>query len=328
MAYARLGVEIDNRRIVEVVPLRHGAQGSMDLAAIERGQRRAIVKLFVLQDDHSRPLTTIDVRDLPAFPNRRALLRLTTRVERSGELVVRLDVEGRLYREERVDVRPYLRRSGRRAAAAIIAFLLIAAGVLYFALQGPSDAPLVGRAERDAEAAEQPAEAADQPAEAADQPAEVPGQEPRLEPGDADAAPAAGDGASDGATPEGRAPEADEPPEAPPPSDWTVYFFPDSPRLTDATRDRLADVAEELERYSVDATVTIVGHTALAGTEAGREDLSRDRAQNVYRFLQAQGWAAEQEAVVRGVAGRDPVTRDPERQELNRRVEIRVEPAE
>ena len=319
MAYARLGVEIDNRRIVEVVPLRRGARGSMDLAAIEKGQRRAIVKLFVLQGDHSRLLTTIDVRDLPAFPGRRALLGLTCRVERTGDLLIRLDVEGRLYREERVDVRPYLRRSGPLVAAAIAALLLLGAGGLYLVLRGPATAPPVAQTERGTSEAATDTAAAGADGAAARENGPVAGETADTE---------AADGADDDATPEGPAAEADSPPEAPPPADWTVYFLPDSPRLIETTQDRLAEVAGELERYSGEATVASVGQTALAGPAVGREDLSRDRARNVYRFLQAQGWAAEQEVNVRGVAGREPVTRDPERQELNRRVEIRVEPAE
>ena len=72
--------------------------------------------------------------------------------------------------------------------------------------------------------------------------------------------------------------------------------------------------------------MSITGHTALAGTERGRYDLSEQRARTVYRYLQTAGWDAAGEVLVRGVGGEAPVTRDPERQELNRRVEIEVAP--
>ena len=55
MRDVRLGVEIDNSRIVEVMPLAYGASGTMDLAAIERGQRRALVRLYVLCAGPSAP---------------------------------------------------------------------------------------------------------------------------------------------------------------------------------------------------------------------------------------------------------------------------------
>ncbi|MFW6223910.1 MAG: hypothetical protein ACOC4A_03375, partial [Spirochaetota bacterium] len=129
MRDVRLGVEIDNSRIVEVMPLVYGASGTMDLAAIERGQRRALVRLYVLRGNKRTELTTLDVRNLPAFPNRRALLRLRSTVDRAGELRLRLDVENRLYHDERIDVRPYMRRSRAAVAAAAVGLvLLLAAG--------------------------------------------------------------------------------------------------------------------------------------------------------------------------------------------------------
>ena len=112
------------------------------------------------------------------------------------------------------------------------------------------------------------------------------------------------------------------PPEAVEPAEWSVYFTPDSPVLTARARTRLADIAERLEDYPAEVTVRITGHTALAGTERGRYDLSEQRARNVYRYLQTEGWDTAGEVVIQGVGGEAPVTRDRDRQELNRRVEI------
>ncbi len=96
--------------------------------------------------------------------------------------------------------------------------------------------------------------------------------------------------------------------------------------LTSRARTRLSEIAERLEDYPGEVTVSITGHTALAGTERGRYDLSEQRARTVYRYLQTAGWDAAGEVLVRGIGGEAPVTRDPERQELNRRVEIEVAP--
>ncbi|MFP4704723.1 MAG: hypothetical protein ACLFMV_07950, partial [Spirochaetaceae bacterium] len=137
MADARLGVEIDNSRIVEVTALSYGSAAGIDLSPIERGQRHAVVRLFVLRGSRSDELSRIDVRDLPRFSNRRALLRLRAAVDRNGELRLRLDVEGRLYHEERHDVRRYLRRrSGAVLAAAAVVLLLILGGALWWITQG------------------------------------------------------------------------------------------------------------------------------------------------------------------------------------------------
>lgn len=312
MPDVRLGVEIDNARVVEVMPIAYGASGTMDLAAIERGQRRAVVKLYVLRGSKRHELARIDVQELPAFPNRRALLRLRTAVDRTGELRVRLDVEDRLYRDERFDARPFMRRSPLALAAVVLLALLIAAGALYALWPRADTEPPLAAPETGA-AAEPPVDGGEAPEAAG--------------PDEAAAAPGPEDGDTTGAAGTSDGDEAPEPQPAAEPAEWAVYFRPDSPVLTPQARSRLADIATELAAYDADAGVTIVGHTALAGTERGRYDLSRERARNVRAFLQAQGWDAAQEVEVRGVGGEQPVTRDPDRQQLNRRVEITVAPA-
>lgn len=345
MPDARLGVEIDNRRIAPFMTLRRGAEGTIDLATIERGQKRAIAKLFVVRGETRHELGAMDVRNLPAFPNRRALLRLRCAVGSGGELRVKLDVEGRLYREERFNVRRYL--SSRIPVVAVAALaLLIPIGVgLYFFLFA---APRSGEPARpepagaDAEApsaavteAEAPDAAGAEAAEEAEIGAQAPPAEGATQPPDT-AAPTATDppattedepkpAAEDHAEEQAPAPaDTVDPPAAVEPAEWTVYFTPDSPELIPQTRSRLGEIAQRLSQLDDDEVVTIVGHTALAGTEQGRVGLSRERARNVYEYLQAQGWQPQEEVTVRGIGGRNPVTRDPEQQGLNRRVEIRV----
>lgn len=98
----------------------------------------------------------------------------------------------------------------------------------------------------------------------------------------------------------------------------TVYFSPDSARLNSRTR-------EELERLAALVTtnydILIEGHCAEYGTERGRLALSATRAQNVADFLaeRIQNGSRIQTA---GLGSSRPVTRDPDLQELNRRVEI------
>lgn len=320
MRDARLGVEIDNSRIVEVMPLAYGASGTMDLAAIERGQRRAVVRLYVLRGTRRTELHTMDVRNLPAFPNRRALLRLRSSVDRVGELRLRLDVEDRLYHDERVDVRRYIRRGRVAVAAAAVGVILLLAAGAFLLLRG-----LPG-GDAGAPVAEAPATEEPTPAPEASPDAAAPQDEPA--PDDAAATAGDADPTADRATTEEPAEPAAEPapPEAVEPADWSVYFTPDSAVLTSRARTRLSEIAERLEDYPGEVTVSITGHTALAGTERGRYDLSEQRARTVYRYLQTAGWDAAGEVLVRGIGGEAPVTRDPERQELNRRVEIEVAP--
>ncbi len=102
-----------------------------------------------------------------------------------------------------------------------------------------------------------------------------------------------------------------------------VYFGPNQTQLTAATRRELDELVEVLREYP-QVPVTIVGHTALYGTEEGRLEISRGRAEGVATYLRDQGWRPASEPSVRWVGSRDPITRDRDEQQQNRRVEISV----
>jgi outer membrane protein OmpA-like peptidoglycan-associated protein len=68
--------------------------------------------------------------------------------------------------------------------------------------------------------------------------------------------------------------------------------------------------------------VIISGHCAIAGTEVGRQEISVQRAENTYAWLKKKGWNPSSQPQIRGEAGNYPLTMDPEKQDINRRVEI------
>jgi outer membrane protein OmpA-like peptidoglycan-associated protein len=73
--------------------------------------------------------------------------------------------------------------------------------------------------------------------------------------------------------------------------DFTVLFGPDDSVLQPEERDKLTQLAEFLAPYP-ESRIIISGHTAFAGTEPGRERISRERAQAVKDFLVARGLEA------------------------------------
>jgi outer membrane protein OmpA-like peptidoglycan-associated protein len=101
-----------------------------------------------------------------------------------------------------------------------------------------------------------------------------------------------------------------------------VYFNPDSAELTPRAVDLLKEISEALT--STDHKLEIFGHCAIAGTEKGRHQLSVNRAEAV-RSILSQELSAKRFTDVRGIGASDPVTYDPERQFLNRRVVIRID---
>jgi len=100
-----------------------------------------------------------------------------------------------------------------------------------------------------------------------------------------------------------------------------IYFNPESAELSPGAKENLENLLAHLKGRST-GTLYITGYCALFGSERGREKLSLQRALNVERYLINSGWITEMEAEVRGLGGRNPVTREGTEQHLNRRVEI------
>jgi outer membrane protein OmpA-like peptidoglycan-associated protein len=67
----------------------------------------------------------------------------------------------------------------------------------------------------------------------------------------------------------------------------------------------------------------VTGHACHLGPEKFNQILSRQRANNVARFLQDHGFAV---ATVQGKGSGQPVTDDPKEYFKNRRVEITLRP--
>ncbi|MEE8440643.1 MAG: OmpA family protein [Spirochaetia bacterium] len=104
-----------------------------------------------------------------------------------------------------------------------------------------------------------------------------------------------------------------------------ILFPPDSPFLRDSERAKLDGIAEILNRYP-DRDILITGHTALAGTEAGRLQLSRERAGAVAAHFLQLGVRNPDQIIQRGVGALEPVADNSTEsgRRKNRRVEITI----
>ena len=102
-----------------------------------------------------------------------------------------------------------------------------------------------------------------------------------------------------------------------------IQFPPDSARLRDNEKDKLRRVAEILRKYP-DRDVLITGHTAMAGTAEGRQQLSEQRAAAVGEYLLEIGVRDPGRLLYQGKGAREPVADNstPEGMRKNRRVEF------
>lgn len=104
-----------------------------------------------------------------------------------------------------------------------------------------------------------------------------------------------------------------------------IRFAPDSARLLDSEKEKLRRIGEILSRYG-DRDILVTGHTALAGTEEGRMQLSQERAAAVGEYLLELGVRSRDEMLYRGVGAQEPVASNDNEagRRKNRRVEITI----
>ena len=104
-----------------------------------------------------------------------------------------------------------------------------------------------------------------------------------------------------------------------------IQFPPDSAVLVASEQEKLRRLAVILSRFP-DRDLLVSGHTALAGTEAGRQLLSEQRAAAVGDFLLQLGVRARDRMMFQGFGATRPVApNDTEAgRALNRRVEITI----
>ena len=104
-----------------------------------------------------------------------------------------------------------------------------------------------------------------------------------------------------------------------------IQFPPDSAFLWAGEREKLAVIGEILSAYP-DRDILVTGHTALAGTEAGRQALSEERARAVGNFLLSLGVRDEDQIAIRGMGARTPIADNSTEEGMrkNRRVEITI----
>jgi outer membrane protein OmpA-like peptidoglycan-associated protein len=104
-----------------------------------------------------------------------------------------------------------------------------------------------------------------------------------------------------------------------------IQFLPDDTTLTETERIKIMRIAVILNRYP-GRKILVEGHTALAGTEAGRLEVSTRRAQAVADFLVYLDSRRPEDIRVRGYGAERPLGDNgtAEGQALNRRVEITI----
>jgi outer membrane protein OmpA-like peptidoglycan-associated protein len=111
-----------------------------------------------------------------------------------------------------------------------------------------------------------------------------------------------------------------------PPSFEAIYFGPNSAVLQPEAKGTLRRLVPKLNAIPENTTLVLRGHTAPYGTEEGRIWLSRERAESVLQFLRNNGMKSSLNVTIEAMGISQPVTQDPKKQHLNRRVTLKILP--
>ena len=104
-----------------------------------------------------------------------------------------------------------------------------------------------------------------------------------------------------------------------------IQFQPESAILLESEKAKLDKIGEILKNYA-DRDILVGGHTALAGTAAGRLRLSQQRAAAVADYLISKGVREASHVTARGYGAEQPIADNntAEGMQRNRRVEITI----
>lgn len=104
-----------------------------------------------------------------------------------------------------------------------------------------------------------------------------------------------------------------------------IQFEPDSARLLNSELAKIQYIAQILSQYP-ERDILVSGHTALAGTAAGRQRLSEERAKTVVDYLIELGVRDRSHIMFQGFGAQQPIDSNDTLQGMqrNRRVEITI----
>ena len=102
-----------------------------------------------------------------------------------------------------------------------------------------------------------------------------------------------------------------------------IQFAANSSRLLAAEQDKLDQISEILSEYP-ERDILVEGHTALAGSAEGRQQLSEKRAKVVADYLLEEGGRLPEQIIMRGMGAEKPIADNSTEEGMrkNRRVEI------
>ncbi len=355
-----LSVEVEHTRQARFLQLDQPGENKISLTTLADFQKRAEVKIFLIHEGQRILLHTFEVQRLPKKQAGEPRLVLKGTYDGKGNVRLSISVDGRHYSSTSISIKKYTRERVWWPWVLLLALFLLGTSAWLLlrgctateALSSPAgpsptatssaDRSSESVPEPDTQSQTQPQNQTQNQSQASDTEPAVSAAGDQSQASEQQQAAAAGDQSQ--ASEQERAAEPEQATEIEQPAGTStdqeqtdrteadrpavdlshkVYFGPDSSELSPEARRALSRFVEELQDYD-QLKLRIEGHCALYGTEQGREELSYDRAQRVVQYFRELGYRFDEEPVILGRGGDEPVSRNNDEQHLNRRVEISI----
>jgi outer membrane protein OmpA-like peptidoglycan-associated protein len=359
----QIGVQIEGEKYIRLVNIDKERHGKLKFTTIQDEQRRAVIKVYLFENDSMKPLKEIEVSGIPPEKAGVPEIDLSTEFDGKNTLVFMVTLNGRTRLSERVEISSQFKGVKKSLVLVPVAIIIL---VSVFYIVKKTAFLKTGDTSRDIERKEQVV-VVDKPERQLKDNVKT-----EKEKGLEQEAPGTVETEKEIKSPnsdfennneykEAHGPEVDEIADSSYSNEYvrtdvqedTVYeptidiesgrlkteikesFVEDGPLKTvffDPGRAALTREAfEELDKIipflkeNRGKKVFISGHCALYSSEEGRLQLSEMRASNVYWYLRDRGWKPRAKPDVSGFGGTQFVTAAQDSQHLNRRVEIRIE---
>ncbi len=297
-----LGVGIDKNRIAWIFNSEKNIFKPTKLTTVSDNQRKAEIHIYLGKKDQKHLLYTETIENIPPMPAEEPSIDFIPEI-RKHSLIYEIYLNGKYIKRNTISLRRYTGGSNRLLIVILLLLAVAALATAVFFLLIPQSRPAIQEAlpetvEKPEEqppatsvVTEEPIKEVSAVEEISAPPAEIVYTENMI---------------SDRAS---------------------VFFLPDSAKLTDETIRGLEMFIDKLPSHDDyeegSFKLEIKGHCARYGTEEGRAELSRERAVNVYNFLETE-WGIEADSMITGVGSSEPATLERNQQHLNRRVDIEV----
>ncbi len=130
----QIGVQIEGDKFIRLINLDKDTRGNLNLTTIKDQQKRAVIKIFLFQNDRMVPIKEIEVSNIPPEKAGVPYINLSTEFDGKRNLTLLVVLNGRASSRTVVDIKKFSR--GRKRGLVLIPIVIILAFAVFLFTRG------------------------------------------------------------------------------------------------------------------------------------------------------------------------------------------------